>query len=407
MSILVIKEQATEANSSEATSANNVSLVIDLTSNGLVKAIDVAVGDLAVRDAIQFRSGETYVPSVAGEPLDKGTDTKLDALLAKYPSRRNKDSSQHAERDVAADGIQGGLTVTHVTGTYDQLVARLYRLLIRAADKSSHELLLERLMQGLEEGMYFTSSDDGVITEAAMAGAITIIGMSAAGKSTLVNELANLDKAELIISGEPDRRSVTLFLSIVRILCCCVSSSKQTVILDSLRDLVYSGIGATLSGGVASALVRVVAALSRVAVRSNTLLFLVVNPLTSRYDNFVLLREAMAGSSFGIITLLKGLAPNGEAPIGAFKAEISIRGVNDRQTVVVDNSAVPSFMRSLLDAGSTSITSADVGRGNISPDVAGLYVNTASISHSGNQERQALFQRDAVTLDSFNWASLI
>lgn len=137
------------------------------------------------------------------------------------------------------------------------------------------------------------------------AGCHVLFGPSGSGKTTFVAKMTEMvkDPSLFIDMGEPTAVSLTTNDGLRALLINLLVNHDGIVMVDSLRGIVYSGSGSTLSGGVSADLVELMAILSALAAWSGNCLVTVVNPLTNDATKFDMLIEAIKGSSTSIVIL--------------------------------------------------------------------------------------------------------
>lgn len=138
-------------------------------------------------------------------------------------------------------------------------------------------------------------------------GCHVLFGGTASGKTTFLEKaLRNKEGVSFYSISEPVRDSYTLGKGLRAFFMDLIMGSNKVIAVDSLRGIVYSGAGATLSGGISSELINILADFSRLSNALNKSVFVVINPLTPDEAKFSALLEALRGSASGVTTLSAG-----------------------------------------------------------------------------------------------------
>jgi len=169
-------------------------------------------------------------------------------------------------------------------------------------------------------------------------GLTMVLGGSGSGKTTLTQQLVRQNDFEYVSFGEPlSQGTLNLTADGHGILCQSeaglahrlarhiIAGEKKAIVVDSLRYLFYSPSGATGKGGVNMTLFADLTFLDFVCTATNSVVVIVVNPLST--DEMVLasIREAASGSVSGLLELQAGR-----------RATYTARGVNNRQSRVIN-----------------------------------------------------------------------
>lgn len=233
------------------------------------------------------------------------------------------------------------------------------------------------------------------------AGCHIIMGASGSGKSTLAVELTKKDKALLISACEPDYYSVNITKGIAKFITACCSQTERVIVVDSLRDIVYSGQGSTLSGGISSDLVNCCAILSRFAQMTLCCTYALINPLTAKDSNIDALREAVAGSSTSLIFLTYNsgdLTDYGTE----HKLMVTSRLLADRKYHVIDsrNFSTSALAPETFTSASELTSTRKVLSVNVDHNLNGEHVASDTDVDAASDVDHAIF--NGATLDPFN-----
>lgn len=172
-------------------------------------------------------------------------------------------------------------------------------------------------------------------------GCTVLYGPAGSGKTTLVGTIAAECKQAMvpfsyIHASEPHFDAVSMSSGLLTTLGSLLTASESVITLDSLRGILYSGAGSTLSGGISSLVIDTLSVLSKTAEATNNMLFLVINPLTRDDDKNAFLREAVKGST----TNLAILDDDNFATL-----ILSMRKADRKERIIQRNALVATLMR--------------------------------------------------------------
>lgn len=216
----------------------------------------------------------------------------------------------------------------------EEALERFYNFCFRK--RASEAVALRRALDILSSFRLSPAAIDYLIktNRAANGGCHVILGGTGAGKSHLIdNQLVNLENSKLFVISEPAANTLTLSVGLEAVIQELIFGDASTLIIDSLRGIVYSGQGATLSGGVSAELVNSLVDFSRLGALFGKSIFAVVNPLTPDVSKQELLQEAISGSTTGLTLLSREDFDS---------AKVSDRRFGDRQYVTIPRSSFTS-----------------------------------------------------------------
>lgn len=174
-----------------------------------------------------------------------------------------------------------------------------------------------------------------------ISGGHVIFGGSGSGKSTLIDNLRDkVPEVTYIESGEPTASSHKTYVGLVMLLASLITTQNSVIAMDSLRGLIYSSSGSTLSGGISSNLIEGIATISTIAAASGNDAILVVNPLTNDVSKAEMLTEALKGSATSLIILDADFS----------KCDVTSRNFGNRDVMSVDRASLWSKLL-MLDNG--------------------------------------------------------
>lgn len=139
-------------------------------------------------------------------------------------------------------------------------------------------------------------------------GCHVLFGPSGSGKTYLVDKWQEMFNRmsvpyKFILASEPSATSLGTVDGVVMLITNILLGDADVILMDSLRGIVYSGSGSTLSGGVSADLVEFIASISSIAAWMGVDVITVVNPLQTDNQKNEMLIEAIKGSATSIILL--------------------------------------------------------------------------------------------------------
>lgn len=193
-------------------------------------------------------------------------------------------------------------------------VPNKYAVNVHALSSFFSTLLRKKASTSQQEMQHITSilssiNKFGVVLDTGInSGCHVLFGPAGSGKSKMIESIVSKleesnRKGSNLIVGEPTGYSESTAQGLRKLILTLLFGFGETLIIDSLRGIVYSGLGVTLSGGFSASLIELLAECSSLSDWGGNSVVVVVNPLTANEDKTSTLYEAIKGSSTSVILL--------------------------------------------------------------------------------------------------------